>query len=231
MPSIQQVMMTFGSTAPVSIFDLEADAGLGLANNDPVALWADQSPSANDATQSTAANKPTFKSAGGPGGTRPCVDFDGTSDCLGMTALSSGGGPFTIFCVLKPVSGASRTILGGGNPNGPQYRIGTLTPQLLKTNVVLVGAANTALSTTNFQQINVTWDGVSAFAFRLSSAADGSGTNTQTLVNGFSQVGCRANTVDEFFSGSLCMVRVYASVLTAGQITTIESEITTRWGV
>lgn len=212
-----------------AVLDLEADAGLGLANNDPVALWADQSAEGNDAVQATGANKPTFKSAGGPGGTHPCIDFDGTTDFLSLTDNITSQ-KFTIFAVIKPANNSLHTILCGA-AGSLQYRTdNSLKAALVKCNTTALAASTTALSTVNFQQINLTWDGTTAI-FRLNSAADGLTAIAASFTNPINRVGINGAGLNEFFQGSICMIKVYTDALALDQTEAQEALIMTRWGV
>ena len=82
---------------------LRADS-LALADNTPVASWADLSGNGNSVTQATGMKQPTFKAAQLNG--RPVLRFDGIDDTLFKTALAGfvcnhGHG---IFAVVFPTS-------------------------------------------------------------------------------------------------------------------------------
>jgi hypothetical protein len=211
----------------IAVLDLEADAGLGLANNDPVALWADQSTAGNNATQGTGANKPTFKSADGPGGL-PCVTFDGTTDFLVLPDISSQ--KYTIFAVLKPANNSLHSIVCGA-AGSLQYRTSnSLKQNILRCNELNLGESTTALSTSAFQQINVRWDGTTGL-FRLNGAADGLITSPSSMPNPINRIGINGASLGEFFEGSICMIKVYLDALALDQVQAQEALITARWGV
>lgn len=211
----------------VIALDLEADAGLGLSDNDPVADWADQSGVGNSATQGTGANQPTFKSADGPG-SRPCILFDGTTDFLELPDITSQR--FTLFAVLKPANSSLHSIVCGA-AGALQYRTDNSLKQATTVcNGTNLGTGDTALSTSVFQQINVRWDG-SASIFRLNSAADGLDLTPASFISPINRIGINGATLGEFFAGSICMIRIYLEVLALDQVEAIEAEITTRWGV
>jgi len=213
------------SSAPV--LDLQADAGLGLADNDPVSLWGDQSGSGNNATQGTGANQPTFKATDGPGG-NPCVLFDGTTDFLVLPDITSQ--KYTIFSVLKPADSSLHTVVCGAAGSFQVRTSNALKQAALKCNSLNIGESTTVLSTVNFQQMNVLWDGTSAI-FRLAGAADGMVSNPASLTNPINRVGINGATLGEFFSGSICMIRICPNALALDQIQAIEAEILARWGV
>lgn len=191
-----------------------------------MALWADQSGNGNDGSQSSGALKPTFRSASGPGG-RPCVTFGGGTFLTLVTALARQN--YTIFAVCKPSGGGNKTIVGG--PNGSlQLRIDAAQKQeLLSRNTASIGLSSTGLSTAGFQQINVRWDGTTA-TFRLNSAADGSAVNATAFSDDPPRIGITSSGA-EGFNGDICAVRVYTSVLTLGEVQTVEAELASRWGV
>jgi len=79
---------------------LKADAITGLSNNDSLTTWEDSSSSNNDVTEAT--NKPLYKTGGL--NSRPYVYFDGTNDLLtkaSPTGLPSGANARTVFIVAQ----------------------------------------------------------------------------------------------------------------------------------
>ncbi len=213
-----------------AVLDLEADAGLGLNNNDPVSVWLDQSTSANNALQGTATNQPTFKSLDGPGGTRPCVTFDGTNDFLTLSTDLAAFQRYTIFAVIKPTDTTLNAILSGA-AGAVEYRHNNSGKQdLTKAGSVSGGQSTTSLSLVNFQQINVRWDGTSGL-FRLSQAADGMFSAPFSSTARITAVGYNPQDGAQFFVGSICMIKVFAGVLALDQVQAEEAAILTRWGV
>lgn len=204
------------------LLDLEADAGLGLSDNSPVALWVNQTGDGNDATQATLALKPTFKATAGPGG-RPTVRFGSQ---MTLDSSISLGSACTIFAVLKPASSHIGTVIGG-SLGCVQYRINGLKMNLVKQEQVDVATSNTNLSTSSFQQVCMTWNGTTA-TFRLNSAADGSTTNAQTITVASIDIGQAAS---QPLSADLCMLKIWNRVLSGAEIAAEEAAITSRWGV
>lgn len=216
-----------GGPAPPFDFEWQADVGLGLSDDDPVTTWADQSGNGNDATQGTGGAKPTFKATAGPGGL-PCVRFDGGDFLTLTTALARSD--YTLFAVLKPGGTGVRTILEGlagsfgwriGNPN---------TISVVVCNTTNIGASNTALSGSGFQQINVRWDGTTA-TFRINSTADGAVANAQSLSADITTIGKNPQGNNEFYVDDFCMIGGMLSVLSDGDVQAVEAELATRWGV
>lgn len=230
MGAIHQVLLSLPSAAaaadPSLVLDLQADVGLSLSDNDPVALWVNQNGSGNNAVQANASFKPVFKATGGPGG-RPCVDFVG-GKVLSLNSAISLGAACTIFAVCKPPDGNPRTIIGG-NTGSVQYRINGLKQNLVKAAQVDIASSSTNLSTSAFQQINMTWNGTTV-AFRLSGAANGSTNNAQTITVPSVDIGAFSGTL-QTFAGPICMIRAYNRVLSGGEITAEEAAILSHWGV
>lgn len=222
----QQALLSIGTAGGGGdaslLLDLEADAGLGLSDNDPVATWVNQNGSGNNATQGTGALRPTFKASAGPGG-RPTVRF-GSQLTLGSSIAL--GSACTIFAVLKPASSHIGTIIGG-SIGCVQYRVNGLKMNLVKQEQVDVATSNTNLSTSAFQQVCMTWNGTTA-TFRLGGAADGSTSNAQTISVASIDIGQAAS---QPLNADLCMLKIYNRVLSGGEISTEEAAILSRWGV
>lgn len=206
------------------LLDLQADAGLSLSDNDPVALWINQNGSGNDATQ-PGGSKPTFKATAGPGG-RPCVRFVG--GVLSLDTAIALGAACTIFAVVKPPDSNPRTIIAGAT-GCVQYRINGLKQNLVKQAQVDIASSTTNLSTSAFQQVNMTWNGTTA-TFRLGGAADGSTNNAQTITVASVDIGFSGGE-GQTFEGDMCMLKIYDRVLSGGEITAEEAAILSRWGV
>ncbi|HEY4100088.1 MAG TPA: hypothetical protein VGM20_04330 [Gemmatimonadales bacterium] len=114
------VLPGFGVKGPGTTIALSqlysADAGIGLANNNPVPLWADQSGNGLDLTASGSA-RPTFFSDDGDG--LPYVKFDGSAMGMGVTGMTAyTGTELTAFIVARAAIGTgTRTILSLGDPS------------------------------------------------------------------------------------------------------------------
>lgn len=218
----------FGVSSPTSDFELQADAGLGLSDNDPVATWNDQSGSGNHATQSTSGNKPTFKATAGPGG-RPCVRFDG-GDFLSLTNLITGQ-LYTVFAVINVADSNPRTICGDGS-GAFQYRIYQLKQEGLRSRVAVIGTSTTAISTGTWYQVAMTYNGnTGAYAFYLSGSADGSGTNNVFLSANMGEIGRNGNTFSEYWQTDLAMVKLHKRILDSSELSAEFAAISSRWGV
>lgn len=93
----------------------EADS-LSLADNDPVASWADQSAAADHAVQADSAKRPIFKAGVANG--HAAVRFDGSNDWLTFAEiLDTSGATAHVFVVAKANS-SSEKILLSTRPSG-----------------------------------------------------------------------------------------------------------------
>jgi hypothetical protein len=109
------------------VFWLEADAiGGAPANNDPVAIWNDQSPRHLDVTQTVGAAQPLYKTGiFGLGNTRPGILFDGTDDVLNrLSPVTTAVDNFTIILVAKRISGQAAPVMVG-NDGADGYALAT----------------------------------------------------------------------------------------------------------
>jgi hypothetical protein len=139
----------------------------------------------------------------------------------------------TIFAVYKPSSFAAAATFISGGANSLQFRTETTGKAgLVKTNVAAIGAATTAMSTGTWYQINATYDDATgAYAFRQASAANGSGTNAQTITAADTAVGYNAATAAEDLAGDLAELIIYNRVLSGTEIGNVEAYLTATWGV
>lgn len=221
------------ATAPPPDFMLEADLGLGLSDNDPVATWADQSGNGNTATQGTAGNKPTFKATAGPGGL-PCVEFD-SNDFLSLASGISSSN-YTIFAVMKRGGSGDRTLLSGIS-GSYQYRTSGNNQYSLLACTEVIGNGTATLSTTVFQQINVRYTGgtgvpASGVAlYRYASAADGTATNANAPTQPINTIGKNNCNGSEFWASPVSSIRLYTRVLTLSEVQAVEAALLAKWGV
>jgi concanavalin A-like lectin/glucanase superfamily protein len=217
------------SPPPDLALDLQADNSTLalLADGSVFFTWPDESGNANDATAPASGNRPVYKTSAGPGG-KPCVRFNAVAFLNLVSAIS---GAVTIFVIMKPNSGADRTMVGS-TTGGRQYRVESSLKQALYTGASysLAGTSTTAVSTSSFQQVCVTSSSAPAGDFRLGRAADGSYSASISSTQGLFHIGTDGPGLNRF-SGDICCVRVYSRVLTSTEIAAVEAELLTRWGV
>lgn len=216
----------YSPTVPDIAIDLEADS-LGLADNEEIGFWYDDADGDNFAYQGGTGAKPVYKATAGPGG-RPCVRFDGNdSMALDVGILST---VYTIFAVIKVADSSLRTIVSGDN-NSFGYRIDDLKQNALKNWLFSdIGSSSTNLSTSFFQQICVTYDGTTA-TFYLGGVVDGTATGAHLFTDPITTIGEWVPGHNNNFEGDMCMLKVYRTVRSGGQLTAEFAAISSRWGV
>ena len=246
MGAIQQAVLGFknpagggGSTPPVTTnLILNWDArevtvadGAIVQSGD----WLDLSASANHPVNTSgSANSPHYRATGGPGGLAS-VEFNGNAT-NGFFSLTNTIAPTncTIFAVCKPSDPNPRTLISGPG-TAFQYRTNSLKQDILSAGTTLYGSSLTSLSTSVFKQINVTFNNTTrAFAFRLSQASDGSGTGGgSSPAANMNAVGWNEANVSthEPWLGFISHLLIYNTILSGGDITTMESWLNSEWGV
>lgn len=155
----------------------------------------------------------------------------------GGTMSWTGNSPslaFTVIAVLKCTSFASnRTVIAANTGGILQLPVLWLTTagKLEMTNAgASIGAvSSTALNTTNFYTIAITYDGATgAYAFYLNGSADGSGTATALSFNGFERIG-RRNGNQNPFPGDIAYMALWNSVLGGSELTSRFAALRTVW--
>lgn len=183
--------------------------------------------------------------AGGGTATRSATQLNGHGVCafpgtVGSSyaldfgvSLNSGA---TIFAVWLAAAGAN----SGGSPfiSGPsgclELRAETSTNaiSLLKSQVALIGTSSSALTVGTAYQFNATYDGTSAYAFRIARAPAGSGSTAATITAASTVVGSDSTgaTLGRL-TGSLAELAVYSRVLSNTEIGLVEAYLLAKWGV
>lgn len=204
---------------------------LALADNDPVATWADQSVAANDATQGTSGARPTFKAA--QINSLPVVRFDGTNDYLALDGnLSSQD--FTYFAVVKHTA-ANQGILIGHDNGGISWDFagsGDNKPRLVKASTALVGQATTDIGS-GYAIIALSYATPNVIFYR-NGGADGSASSAQTfsfLSTG--AVGCQfSGAAPSFwFAGDVAEIICYDNVVSSGDRAALFAYLNDKYAV
>lgn len=128
----------------------------------------------------------------------------------------------TLFAVLKPVSGAGDHALIGGATGSLEYRIkNNLKQDTLRQSEADLGASTTALSTSAFQQVTMTFSGT-ALNYWLGTSADGTISVSSTTTAATTRIG----TLDGILESGLAYVArllAFDNVLSGGDISTLQS--------
>jgi len=205
----------------------EADGITGLNDGDSVATWPDQSGSARDATQLTTLLQPIFHT--NIFGTAPAVQF--TAHKLLFTAVPLTN--FTVFAVCIPFSDASYStamltwsLLTGGDfsgfmLNGQFFHITTLNAANAETHNFKM---NNGLVNGTKHIAVWTYDGTTVVA-----RDNGASQTTTSVDGGYGNVGGVIGFCFASFVGKLGAILVYNSVLSAGNISLMETYLNTKY--
>lgn len=231
------------SAVPATIPDLfywwESDNILGssgkkircLQNRTP---WDATSPKSNNNNVGATVASSTLNSL-------PVLDFPGTS--AGRYAslatpgsgyefgrILSGGG--TVFVVFNADAAADMAMISGDIGSVEMRFTSARKLSLEKTWTLTLGTSTTALSTGTWYQANATYNpSTGAYAFRVGRAADGSGTNVQSITGQTISVGYNwyGNVID--YDGKIAAIIAYDRVLSGGEIASVETYLNSKWGV
>jgi hypothetical protein len=195
------------------------------ADGSSITLWEDSSGNNRDAVLTV--------------GTGPILKtniLNGHSICrcsAAVTALDFSGNStdvsLTIIAVVKCTDSNPRTIIAdrSNGSNAPIFRINTNKIQLHELDVGDVGTSTTALNTTSFYTVAVTFDdATNNFAFYLNGSADGSGTQAASFARRLGGLGIRGGNLDRFL-GDIAYVAYWNTVLDSTELTTRFSDLQT----
>ena len=227
---------------------LKADAGITKDGSNLVSDWTDQSGNGNNFSQSTAGNKPTYTASAQNG--LPAITFDGTNDYM-TTAATLTLGTYSAFVVVsRPVWAAStyagvwghnfsaagtagralgvtgsalnnwqnNEIFSCGNGYGPSQTPYAFGPIGTKTNnsYHLISAGNGTAN--SFVRINR-----ASIARAVVNAAVTSSATSMSLGTWYLAA------TSDFWNGGIAEVLIYNSVLSAGDITSVENYLRSKW--
>lgn len=180
-------------------------------------------------------------SAGGSGATRSATQVAGKNlftfpgNSAGRYLLPTGINlsKATIFAVYKPSAfGSVGTFVAGSGTGSLQCAVDASGKMVLvKTYVTVIATATAAMAIGTLCQANVTYDSATgAYAFRQGRAANGAGTNVQSIDAGSNSIGYNSRGNSEDLNGDLAELIVYARVLTGAEIAAIENYLYAKWG-
>lgn len=222
-----------GVTASLELW-LKADAITGLNNLDPVTTWVNSSSQlGRDATQATAAKKPLYTTNIING--KPVVDFDGSNDFMRSTISLSITG-WTIFAVVHPQLVGSNWIgVFTDTTTGFAHGIRAIGGQ--KRALTYDGATKNAVDTAPF---------VAGTSYYMTASAANGGV-MELWTNGVLKdsiavgtlwdaetsfdIGGANETASEFWNGYIAEIAVYSTKLSAGDRTTVEDYLKTKYGL
>lgn len=196
-----------------------------------VSQWDDKSSNGYHVAQATEAFKPTLNTGSING--LDALNFPDDPTKMSATGVASlAWKPATVFVVAKITNSATdKTFIAQGDSGYFQFRATTAEKLgLLKSSAANIGESTTANSTTVASLSAVTYDSSGNYAFFTNGAANGSGTNNQTLTASTAiYVGNRQTA--ENFLGDIGEIVVYDTVLGSTDRATVESYLMTKWGI
>lgn len=201
-----------------------------------VSAWADIV-AGEVLAQATSGKRPAFTSSNAAVNNYASVDFDGTDDTLATSAFSSSLSlPATIFFVAKPGSNAATRALFDGIASGSRWSCQFDSATWATGGVPLVFSGGSSVQ--GVRDFSSTWivgcitiDASGACTVYLNDAvtplfSGSSGTHGLTgLTLGSNYLGTGN------FSGSVCEIGIYDSVLSAGNIRTVMGYLGTRYAL
>jgi len=217
----------------------EADSITGLNNNDAITTWSDESGNGNDMTQSTTANKPTYITAGINSKASVAFDLDHAgARFFTLGSFMSGFTAGEIFVVVGNETDPQGTPANtgfwnfssqGATPCCPDTHFpwteGTIYDSWGTTVRKTVGNPSPSLTTArvyNVQSASGAW----------LAALDGStllSTGTNTV--GFATAPTLGRSINAYYyRGTVAMIAVSDSVLSAGDRSIVLNYLTEKWG-
>lgn len=198
--------------------------------------WFDLSPAANHPINTSGSGKPVYRATLGAGG-GPAVQYDavGGTGSQSFFTLTNQVAPTscTIFAVLKHSNSNPLTIIAG-QTGALQFRIYLDKINFVRATQADMGSSSTTLSTSTFNLCVGTYNlSTGAFTFRLNGSADGSGTHGTPVSGNWKAVARNEADVitGEFFVGYHSHLLIYNTVLSGGDITTMEAWLQSEWGI
>lgn len=216
--------------------------GVACTNNASQDRWFDQSGNiGNDGTLTpvivSACVASVYKTNQING--KPAVQFNGTNGpnatCFARSNSGTAipwSGEVTEFIVAKAGDTGIERAYASGGTQVVLWETGVHLNQIQKATVGVIGTG-TASADTNWHQLNFTYkSSTGAFSFRADRAADGSGTNAQTILGTYLTLGMDANFGGRFtFSGEIAEFLLYNSVLSGANITAAEAYLHAKYGL
>jgi hypothetical protein len=183
-----------------------------------------------------------FLTGGAKGATRSAttlnsknlMTFPGSADAA---YLMPGAGPimpeFTGFVVFNAGAASTMSFCCGASSASLEFDYtsgGAL--NLTASFVAGIGNSTTTVAPGTAFQGNATYDGATGnYAFRISQAAAGSGTNSQSITSGSGGIGFDPQINGQYLNGMLAELIIYNRVLSPTEIANVEAYLHTKWGV
>lgn len=208
---------------------LEADQITGLADNDPVDTWNDESGNGYDATI-TLTKRPLYIASAV--NSLPAVRFDGSNDTMGNSTMTGvGTGDFHLFIVQKRNAGSDfRTIMSVGS--GGSSPLVSVEP----SHNYYVNPLGSGSGVTDGANPNATWEllevkrSSGTFYIKKYGGSESSGALTSTGATGYVLSGY---TTDPFqaWPGDMAAVVLYTDVKSGADLTDIETYLVDKYAL
>jgi hypothetical protein len=204
---------------------LDASQITGLADNDLVAIWEDNSGANHDATQGNSGLQPTYKTAALNG--LPVVRFDGTDNFLELGNLSASFPSAATLFVAATLNDTIYVLYDTDAGLDAYYSFtgagywGTFTASRRDNYPAVVPTAGSHIFSlvSSASTYQVSFDGVA-------EPAQAAGYLAGTL----HRIGCNGQD-HAFLAGDIAEVLVYNTALSAGDKTAVEDYLIDKWGL
>ncbi len=204
--------------------------------------WADQSGNSNNGGLNICGTAGVYHTNQING--KPAVTFNGNSGstaaatCYATPTTLDNKSTTTMVAVARFAAGPGVELtLGAGGTSAFRWEGNGLGGGSNLFGIFQGSASNigfdSAASVQTWFQANVTYNSsTGAYAFRLNRATDGSGTNAKSITANFSNVGInQAGGSINTLNGQVAEFILYNRVLSAGEITTVETYLNSRYGL
>jgi hypothetical protein len=219
--AVAGLIMAGGLSASAQTLMLQLQA----SNYNPITgVWTDTSGNSDNATYS-GSSIPTLLAGVTQNGSS-AVNLSGNGSLVLSSALGYSSG-YTVFAFIKPTTGVGRNALTGGSVNNAlEYDIYNGPQDYLREYLQDVGHGNATISTSSFSLVDLAVNSSGA-SFNLNGASDGT-VGGATFGSAITRIGNNEGGGDGFV-GDLSEIDIYSGVLTAGQISTVESQLTASY--
>ena len=234
-------------TAPMTISGLrlwlDANAASTITQSGgAVSQWNDKSRNGFNFTQATGSMQP-LTSADSMNG-KNVIKFDGTDDSLscntaGLMTLGQSANTLIVVYKFNAIPTGTGMRLVTGTPDGGSTRFGVLwygtssaVGGLNNTSFTFVSSGISGANTSPSKLIH-SYDGATTLSetYNNNTAGTGAGAATALLTNML--LGCVASGAGgaESLNGSIAEIIAYNKALSAGELTSINSYLSSKWGV
>ena len=164
----------------------------------------------------------------------PVISMDGSGN-VGFKAAPTFGSAQTVIAIVRFNSFSTQNFLVTGLSNSLEFRVTSgASPhfQLEKNFVATIATDTTTLSTNTWYKVAFSYDQSGPYAFRINGSASSSGTASTTITGGglcfFYNCGSAGG---GNMNGYAAAVIVYNRALTTTEIQSVESYLSSKWGV